>query len=106
MSFCGWYETTWEKGFYILNFLVIRKAWEQDFGIYIHWCYMVFSLHQNVYGKKKKRKKMFMEGDFLHKWVILVRRLPSKEEYSLMELDLSLTHVIGHIWAASLVKSW
>lgn len=27
------------KCFPTLNFLVIRKAWEANFGVYIHWCH-------------------------------------------------------------------
>lgn len=50
-SFCDWYETSWEKGFPTLTFFDIRKAWEEDFGIYIHWCQhdSLSSLPQNFF---------------------------------------------------------
>ena len=47
-SFCGLYETSWGKAFPTLNFVVNRKAWEEDFGLCTHWYQQdsVSSFHQ------------------------------------------------------------
>lgn len=49
--FCSWYEPA-GKGFSIPTFLVISKAWEEDFGIYGYWCQhdSFSSPHQNFFG--------------------------------------------------------